>query len=117
MHRLPAVLGRLHGRLGHWRKRVGVEPTKSRLATLSGFEGQPPHRERFPSAADITHRKDERKVPRLRLGMTILVWRKACVEQWVSSRGEAEGSFLIPAAGRIAGAWPAPCGGGRRGGA
>src|SRR5215475_5912886 len=33
-----------------WRKRVGVEPTKSRLATLSGFEGQPPHRERFPSA-------------------------------------------------------------------
>ena len=32
-----------------WRKRVGVEPTKSRLATLSGFEGQPPHRERFPS--------------------------------------------------------------------
>src|SRR3569833_2960377 len=35
-----------------WRKRVGVEPTKSRLATLSGFEGQPPHRERFPSARD-----------------------------------------------------------------
>src|SRR5690348_11122158 len=35
-----------------WRKRVGVEPTKSRLATLSGFEGQPPHRERFPSAGD-----------------------------------------------------------------
>ena len=31
---------------------MGVEPTKSRLATLSGFEGQPPHRERFPSARD-----------------------------------------------------------------
>jgi len=31
---------------------VGVEPTKSRLATLSGFEGQPPHRERFPSVGD-----------------------------------------------------------------
>ena len=36
-----------------WRKGVGVEPTKSRLATLSGFEGQPPHRERFPSIVDI----------------------------------------------------------------
>ena len=36
-----------------WRKGVGVEPTKSRLATLSGFEGQPPHRERFPSNIDL----------------------------------------------------------------
>ncbi len=35
-----------------WRKRVGVEPTKNRLAALSGFEGQPPHRERFPSTSD-----------------------------------------------------------------
>src|SRR6185295_14648944 len=34
---------------GSWRKRVGVEPTKSRLATLTGFEVRPPHRERVPS--------------------------------------------------------------------
>src|SRR5476651_2763138 len=37
---------------GSWRKRVGVEPTKNRLAALSGFEGQPLHRERFPSIRD-----------------------------------------------------------------
>jgi hypothetical protein len=40
----------LRGR--EWRKRVGVEPTKNRLTALSGFEGQPPHRERFPSIVD-----------------------------------------------------------------
>jgi hypothetical protein len=27
-----------------WRKRVGVEPTKDRLTTLTGFEVRPPHR-------------------------------------------------------------------------
>src|SRR4051794_21285012 len=32
-----------------WRKRVGVEPTKDRLAALSGFEVRPPHRGRFSS--------------------------------------------------------------------
>src|SRR5258708_20306202 len=32
-----------------WRKRVGVEPTKDRLTTLTGFEVQPPHQGRFPS--------------------------------------------------------------------
>jgi hypothetical protein len=37
---------------GAGRKRVGVEPTKNRLTALSGFEGQPPHRERFPSVVD-----------------------------------------------------------------
>ena len=31
---------------------MGVEPTKNRLTALSGFEGQPPHRERFPSVVD-----------------------------------------------------------------
>jgi hypothetical protein len=31
---------------------VGVEPTKNRLTALSGFEGQPPHRERFSSVFD-----------------------------------------------------------------
>jgi hypothetical protein len=30
---------------------AGVEPTESRLATLSGFEVRPPHRERFSSVA------------------------------------------------------------------
>src|SRR5215813_14385 len=29
---------------GDWRKRVGVEPTKNRLATLARFEAWPPHR-------------------------------------------------------------------------
>ena len=36
----------------NWRKRAGVEPTQDRLTALSGFEGQPPHRERFPSIDD-----------------------------------------------------------------
>src|SRR2546422_5020325 len=28
----------------HWRKRVGVEPTKDRLTALTGFEVRSPHR-------------------------------------------------------------------------
>lgn len=32
-----------------WRKRVGVEPTKDRLAAPPGFEVRTPHRGRFPS--------------------------------------------------------------------
>jgi len=32
-----------------WRKGVGVEPTKDRQATSTGFEVRPPHRGRFPS--------------------------------------------------------------------
>lgn len=32
-----------------WRKEVGVEPTRDRLATPTGFEAQPRHRTRFPS--------------------------------------------------------------------
>ena len=32
-----------------WRKRVGVEPTKDRLAASPGFEVRTPHRGRFPS--------------------------------------------------------------------
>jgi hypothetical protein len=59
-----------------WRKRVGVEPTKSRLATLSGFEGQPPHRESFPSIImiaqncnSVTSRSQDR---------TARAWRGRC---------------------------------------
>ena len=41
----------------NWRKRVGVEPTKNRLTALSGFEGQPPHRERFSSVSMIAQNR------------------------------------------------------------
>src|SRR5215472_17846835 len=32
-----------------WRKRMGVEPTRDRLAAPPGFEVRTPHRGRFPS--------------------------------------------------------------------
>ena len=32
-----------------WRKEMGVEPTQDRLAALTGFEDQPPHRGCIPS--------------------------------------------------------------------
>src|SRR5262249_52159126 len=34
---------------GRWRKRMGVEPTKGRLAAPPGFEVRTPHRGRFSS--------------------------------------------------------------------
>ena len=36
-----------------WRKRVGVEPTKDRLAALPGFEVRTPHQGRFPSSVEL----------------------------------------------------------------
>ena len=39
-----------------WRKRVGVEPTRDRLATPAGFEDRPPHRGTTSSVAAI-HRR------------------------------------------------------------
>src|ERR1700730_11483033 len=38
-----------HVRTENWRKRVGVEPSKDRLAALPGFEVRTPHQGRFPS--------------------------------------------------------------------
>jgi hypothetical protein len=41
----PASRGRHHeASCKRWRKRVGVEPTKDRLAALPGFEVRTPHR-------------------------------------------------------------------------
>jgi hypothetical protein len=36
-------------RLKKWRKEMGVEPTRERLTSPTGFEARPPHQERFPS--------------------------------------------------------------------
>ena len=41
-------------RTENWRKRVGVEPTKDRLAALPGFEVRTPHQGRFPSMYALT---------------------------------------------------------------
>src|SRR5882724_2033416 len=47
-----AASGNLAKRWKRWRKRVGVEPTKDRLTTLTGFEVQPPHQGRVSSDID-----------------------------------------------------------------
>ena len=43
-----------------WRKRVGVEPTKDRLAAPPGFEVRTPHRGRFSSAVVAARRRRTR---------------------------------------------------------
>src|SRR5690606_24859724 len=54
-----------------WRKRVGVEPTKDRLAALPGFEVRTSHRGRCSSGSGfIRHR---RWVGRLAVGAAELV--------------------------------------------
>src|ERR1700677_4430463 len=44
-----------------WRKRVGVEPTRDRLAAPHGFEVRAPHRGRFSSTlvAGLTRRTEQ----------------------------------------------------------
>src|SRR5262245_133493 len=58
-----------------WRKRVGVEPTKDRLTTLTGFEVQPPHQGRVSSdiGAHASAYHDPRAPKRSRLSR--LTWR------------------------------------------
>jgi hypothetical protein len=78
---------------------VGVEPTKSRLATLSGFEGQPPHRERFPSAED--HRAGLRDChPARNRDLTVIAKYAMLIAKWpvgqdVGQNGLSTGSGIL----------------------